>query len=198
VVVPDQSGAARDADWPYSQQDYQEIATSLELPRLPPELEAALRTAALSYLNKWLGEAPEGGRTLQDHRSALKSTIKRAEQIKKQFERLNLEVGRDFNKAHWAKDLTGLQQDAQRVLETLPPKRLCKRARHHFVDLLADIYEPLTGDEAGLSTNDGPCGPFYRFVVAALKPLKLPRENPINGIGKVISKVARDRKARRA
>ena len=50
------SGAAREADWPYSQQDYQEIATSLKLPRLPPEEEAALRTAALKYLNHWLGE----------------------------------------------------------------------------------------------------------------------------------------------
>jgi hypothetical protein len=189
-----QSGAAREADWPYSQKDFRDIAESLGRSSLPPEEEAALRTAALTYLNHWLGEAPEDGRTLKDHRSALKNIIKRAEQIMNQFERLNLEVGRDFNKARWAKDLADLQQDAHRVLESLPPRRLRKRARHHFVDLLADIYEPLIGRRAGLSKKYKPCGPFYRFVVAALKPLKLPREDPIDGIDKFISEVAKERR----
>ena len=129
--------------------------------------------------------------------------MKRAEQIMNQFERLNLETGRAINKARWARDLTDLQQDAERVLETLPKRgRLRKRARDHFVDLLADIYERvMTGRKARLSKKDKPCGPFYRFVVAALKPFSLPREDPIDGIDKVISRVAkkrRDRKTRQA
>ena len=153
----------------------------------------------MEYLNHWLAELPEGGRTLSDQRSALKNIIKCAEQIMNQFARLNLKLGRDINKARWSRDLTDLRQDAERVLETLQDSgRLEKRARYHFVDLLADIYEPLRGREAGLGKKVKPCGPFYDFVVAALKPLKLPREDAIDGVDKFISQVAHDRKARQA
>jgi hypothetical protein len=199
MVEPEQSEAARVSDRPYSQKYLRDVAKSLGRSSLPPEEEVALQNAALAYFAGILDEEPIDTWHPNDVRPALRKIVVLAGQLKSEFKKLNGTRARALRTYPRAKDLTDLQEAAQGVLGDLPKRGpMPRRARYIFVDLLADIYEPLTGEEAGLSKHDGPCGPFYDFVVAALKPLKLPREDPIDGIARVISEVVEERRDRKA
>jgi hypothetical protein len=200
VVEPDQSEAVRVSDRPYSQKYLRDVAESLGRPSLPPEEEVALQNAALAYFAGILDEEPiDGAWHPNDVRPALRKIVDLAGQLKSEFKKLNGTRARALHTYVRGKDLTDLQEAAQGLLGDLGKRGpMPRRARYIFVNHLADIYERLTGEEAGLSKDPDPCGPFYDFVKAALGPLKLPREDPIDGIATVISEVAKKRRDRQA
>lgn len=131
----------------------------------------------------------------EDQRQILKRIEQEAPLLEGLLMQLNNRILRGLGAGDLVQRIRRLEASAHSARQNLPKRgSLPRKARHEFVDALADIYERVKpAKKAGLSKHDQPTGPFYRFANTALGLID---KRATTGLPHVISEVVKVRKRR--